>query len=203
MERKKETEKPVLRIHLWLQIMLENLRKDLGRFLGWIRKEVVRNSHAYKPNGEWDDVADIVTIFSVKADSPFFRGSSAFERGDLKSKGKGTLSFHFNGSDETVEVILRTVISVNQLSVYGAVADMCGDLTWEVSRNSKGMEKPGALENLETMVMPPEVSTIDQISPTDARVQGNLLREYEEKFANLPEHLQLTKLCSNAGLAKT
>ena len=37
----------------------------------------------------------------------------------------------------------------------------------------------------------------------DARVQGNLLRECEQKFADLPEHLHLTKLCSNAGLAKT
>ena len=48
---------------------------------------------------------------------PVFRGFSAFERGDLKSKGKGKLSTHFNGSDETVEVILRTVIFVNQPSV--------------------------------------------------------------------------------------
>ena len=57
-----------------------------------------------------------------------FRGSSAFEGGDLESKGKGKLSIHFNGSDETVEVILRTVISVNQLSVCGAVAELCVQL---------------------------------------------------------------------------
>ena len=60
-----------------------------------------------------------------------------------------------------------------------------------------------ALDNLETMVMPPEVSTTDQISATDARVQGNLLRESDHKFANHPDHLELTKLCYNAGLAKT
>ena len=30
-----------------------------------------------------------------------------------------------------------------------------------------------------------------------------MLREYEQKFADLPEHLHLIKLCSNAGLAKT
>ena len=30
-----------------------------------------------------------------------------------------------------------------------------------------------------------------------------MLREYEQKFSNLPEHFQLTKLCSSAGLAKT
>ena len=53
------------------------------------------------------------------------------------------------------------------------------------------------------MVMPPEVSTTDQTSPTDARVQGNLLRESEQKFADPPEHVQLTKLCSNVGITKT
>ena len=113
------------------------------------------------------------------------------------------MSIHVNGSDETVEVILRTIISVNQLSVYGTVADMCGELAWEISKCSKGTGKPLAPDNLETMLMPPEVSTADQTSPTDARVHENLLREYEQKFANFPEHLQLTTLCSSAGLAKT
>ena len=62
---------------------------------------------------------------------PVFRGSSAVERGDLKSKGKGKSSMHFNGSEETVEVVLRTSTSVNQLSIYGAVAGMCEELGWE------------------------------------------------------------------------
>ena len=51
--------------------------------------------------------------------------------------------------------------------------------------------------------MPPETSTENQTSQTDTRVQRNLLREYENRFADLPEHLQLAKLCSTAGLAKT
>ena len=46
-----------------------------------------------------------------------FRGSSALERGNLKSKGKGKLSFHFCGDDKSVEAVLRTIISVNQLSI--------------------------------------------------------------------------------------
>ena len=47
---------------------------------------------------------------------PVFRASNALERGELKSKGKGVKSIHFNGSDETIGLILRKVISVNQLS---------------------------------------------------------------------------------------
>ena len=44
-------------------------------------------THMYKPNGEWDHVAkDMMIIFS-ESGRPVFYGSSAFERGGLKSKG--------------------------------------------------------------------------------------------------------------------
>ena len=134
---------------------------------------------------------------------PVCCGSSALERGNLKSKGKGKLSLHFNGSDETVEVVFRTIISVNQLSTYGAVADMCEEQAWEISKCSEGTERPVAPNYSETMAMPTELSTTNQTPPTDERVQGDLLRDYEQKFANLPVHLKLTKLCSSARLANT
>ena len=60
---------------------------------------------------------------------PIFCASSAFERRDLKSKGCGKKSIHFNDSDKNIELILRTVISANQLSVYGAAADLCDELS--------------------------------------------------------------------------
>ena len=44
----------------------------------------------YKPNGEWDHVAEDMTINFIESGHPVFRGSSALERGDLKSKGKRT-----------------------------------------------------------------------------------------------------------------
>ena len=50
---------------------------------------------------------------------PIFRASSAFERGELRSKG-GRKYTYFNGSEENIELLLRTIISANQLSVYGA-----------------------------------------------------------------------------------
>ena len=55
---------------------------------------------------------------------PTFRASSAFERGELRSKGHGKKSVHFNGSEENIELLLRTVVSASQLSVYGAMADV-------------------------------------------------------------------------------
>ena len=128
-----------------------------------------------------------------------FCAASALERGELKSEGKGMKTIHyFNGSDGTIELILRTIIPANQLSVYGAVADLCG----EVARDSRGTGKPAANENLESMVIPTEFLTANLISQTDAEAQGNVLREYEQNFAELPEQQKLTKLSSDAGFSK-
>ena len=56
---------------------------------------------------------------------PIFRSTSPSSRGVLKSKGGGKLSIHFCADGERVETVFRTIISVNQLSVYGAVSDLC------------------------------------------------------------------------------
>ena len=44
------------------------------------------------------------------------------------------------------------------------------------------------------MVIPTEFFTASPFSETD-------VREYEQKFAELPEQQKLTKLCSNAGFS--
>ena len=81
---------------------------------------------------------------------PICRASSAFESGEWRSKGHGKKAVHFNGGDENIELLLRTVISANQLSIYGAVADLCHEL-FEAFGAS---EKPEAPDHLETMEIP-------------------------------------------------
>ena len=46
---------------------------------------------------------------------------------------------------------------------------------------------PAANENLESMVIPTEFPNANPMSQTDAEVQRKLLREYEQKFAELPD----------------
>ena len=73
---------------------------------------------------------------------PIFRASSALERGELRSKGGGKKSIHFNGSHENIELLLRTVISANQLSVCGAIADLCNELPQNLWAPGKPAETP-------------------------------------------------------------
>ena len=56
---------------------------------------------------------------------PIFRATSPLSRGRLKCKGHGKLSIHYAADLETIETIFRINVSANQLSLYGAVAEMC------------------------------------------------------------------------------
>ena len=48
---------------------------------------------------------------------PMFRASSVLERGELRSKGGSKKTIHINGSEQNVELILRTIISaINSVS---------------------------------------------------------------------------------------
>ena len=105
-------------------------------FLGPGSEKKWYGTHTSKPNGKWDRVAEDMMINFSESGHPVFRGSSALERGALRRKGNGEVSIHFCGDDDRAELVLRTIISVNQLSIYGAVADMCDELAWRLSGRS-------------------------------------------------------------------
>ena len=54
-----------------------------------------------------------------------FRATTPLSRRKLKSKGHGKLSIHSGATQETIETVFRIIVSANQLSLYGAVANMC------------------------------------------------------------------------------
>ena len=54
-----------------------------------------------------------------------FRATTPLSKGALKSKGRGKLSIHFAADQDTIDTIYRIILSVHQLSVYGAVAAIC------------------------------------------------------------------------------
>ena len=79
----------------------------------------------YSPQGEWDRIAEQMMLTFAESKHPVFRSTSPLSRGVLKSKGGGKLSIHYCADLETITTVFRTIISVNQLSIHGAVSDMC------------------------------------------------------------------------------
>ena len=77
------------------------------------------------PQGAWDNIAEQMLLEFAESGHPIFRATTPLYRGQLKSKGRGKLSIHFAADQDTIDTIYRIILSVNQLSVYGAVAAIC------------------------------------------------------------------------------
>ena len=77
------------------------------------------------PQGIWDHVAEKMLVEFAESGCPIFRATTPLSKGKLKSKGHGKLSIHYCADQATIETISRIIVSANQLSLYGAVANMC------------------------------------------------------------------------------
>ena len=77
------------------------------------------------PQGAWDHIAEQMLLEFAESGHPIFRATTPMSRSNLKSKGRGKLSIHFAADQDTIDTIYRIILSVNQLSVYGAVGAVC------------------------------------------------------------------------------
>ena len=102
-----------------------------------------------KPNGCWDRTAEEMMQNFQRSGHLVFRETSALERGELRSKGSRMKSIHFNGSTLNIELLLQMFISVIQLSLYGALAD----LTKELPDDQRAPRKHVALDQMEQEII--------------------------------------------------
>ena len=72
------------------------------------------------PQGDWDKIAEKMMVTLAESGHPSLLSHESV----LKSKGGGKLSIHYCADPATIETVFSTITSVNQLSLYGAVAEM-------------------------------------------------------------------------------
>ena len=100
------------------------------------------------------------------------------------------MSIHFNGSRENIELLLRTVISANQLSIYGAVVDFCD----EVPKDLRAPVKPAAPDHLEKMEIPTDLSIAENSTNAQQREETQCKNTSEnsnicQKIRNYPNYV--------------
>ena len=121
-----------------------------------------------------------------------FKSISVWSRGILKqNKGKSTI--HFNGDSMNTELWFQTIHSVNQLSVYGAVANWCRQIG--LTEEEKGRASL-AVDNHILTKLKPEVAQLLVSLPTLAT--GDTMRENALSFEALPGKIQLSQSCEKA-----
>ena len=130
---------------------------------------------------------------------PVFRATSPISRGTLKSKGGEKLSIHFCADCGTIETVVRTIISVNQLSIYGAVSDLCeeyGSCRTRTGRLVVADQSDPLFAQAYLLVTTPSLSI-------ETLAQENLVQKYQERVERLSQQNRVIKICIDAGFLKT
>ena len=125
---------------------------------------------------------------------PIFRATTPLSRGKLKSKGNGKLSIHFAADQEVIETVFRIIVSANQLSLYGAVANMCKECESLHDRSGQNDMVMG-----QTIVVS-ETKTEVPLDNDDPAYQNFLLQRYEERIKSLSQTDRVSNICMDAGL---
>ena len=158
----------------------------------WFRKEVVFYGRRQSTRN-LGQIGGKMLIEFAESGCSIFRASSALSRGQLKSKGHGKLSIHYAADLETVETIFCIIVSVNQLSLYGAVAEMCEEYENLHDRSGRPDVVVGQSIVLST------IKTEVPLENDDPAYQIFLLQQYEERIEKLSEQDRFSKFCMDAG----
>ena len=116
-------------------------------------------------------------------------------RGRLRSKGRVKLSIHYAADLETVETIFRIIVSANQLSLYGAVAEICEEYESLHERTGRPVVMGQSSSSLVLSVIKTEV-LLDCDDPAN---QNFLLQQNGERIEKLSQQDKLSEFCMDAG----
>ena len=146
------------------------------------------------PQGIWDHIADKMLLEFAESGHPIFRATTPLSRSNLKSKGHGKLSIHSTADYPTIATIFRIIAFANQLSLYGAVANMCEE--FETHQERSGQPDVMMGQSIVLSEIKAEVP-LDSDFPSH---QNLLLQRYEERIKLLSQEHKVSKFCMDAGL---
>ena len=145
------------------------------------------------PQGIWDHIADKMLLEFAESGCPIFRATTPLSRSKLKSKGHGKFSILFTADHQTIETVFRMIAFANQLSLYGAVANMCEEFESLQDRSGQLVVLMG--QSIVLSEIKAEVPFENNI-PSRPKL---LLQRYEERIDMLSQENKVSKLCMDAG----
>ena len=95
---------------------------------------------------------------------------------------------------ETIQTFFRTIISVNQLSLYGAVAEMCEEYETLHDRTERPVVSGQSSPSFVPIVIKTNIPLNDDPAPKEF-----LLQRYRERIETLSQQDKLSKFCMDAG----
>ena len=148
------------------------------------------------PQGAWDNIAEEMLLEFAESGHPTFRATTPLSRVQLKSKGRGKLSIHFAADGDTIDTIFRIILSVNQLSVYGAVAAICE----EFESHQDGSGEPEIL--IGQSIVLGEIKAEVPLQNENSMNDQILRQQYIERIESLSPESKVSRFCKEAGFMR-
>ena len=106
------------------------------------------------------------------------------------------MSIHFSADQDTVDTIYRIILSVNQLSVYGAVAAICEEFEDHQDRTGQPVILVG-----QSIVLG-EVKAEVPVHDEDPRNDQIIWQQYIQQVESLSPENKVSKFCKEAGFMR-
>ena len=127
---------------------------------------------------------------------PTFRATTPLSRCILKSKGRGKLSIHFAADGDTIDTICRIILSVNQLSIYGAVAAACEEFEGHQDRSGE----PEILMGQSIVLGEVKAETpLHNENPMNDQI---IWQQYIQQVESFSPENRVSKFCKEAGFMR-
>ena len=188
----KDNEEECLASAKVVSVFAKKFGKGQWSFIGPGSEKKWSSMEENSPQGIWDHIAEKMLVEFAESGCPIFRATTLLSRSKLKSKGHGKLSIHFAAEQETIETIFRIIVSAKQLSLYGAVANMCEECQSLHDRSGQPDIVMG-----QSIVLS-EIKTEVPLENDDPAYQNFLLQRYEERIKSLAQTDRVSKFCMDA-----
>ena len=130
---------------------------------------------------------------SQKADVQFSVHQHHFPVVISKAKDMENWSIHFTADYRTIETIFRITVSANQLSLYGAVANMCEEFETHQDRSGG----PGILMGQSIVLSEVKAEVLLQNENTSHH--QILWQQFEERSKSFSQESKVSRFCMEAG----
>ena len=130
---------------------------------------------------------------------PVFRATSPLSRGAQKQWRWKTINTLLCRWWTRLILFFAQIISVNQLSIYRAVSDLCDEYSACQARTGR----PVLAVQADPLFEPASLLMTTPILSTDDLAQQDILQKYQERVDKLSQQNRVIKFCTDAGFLTT
>ena len=147
------------------------------------------------PQGVWDKMAERLLLEFAESDCPIFRAPSPLSRRSTqKQRTRKNCRYAVQPIWKRLR-LFRIIVSANQLSLYGAIAEICEEYETLHGRT----ERPVVVEQSSSSLVLSVIKTEAPLDCDDPANQDLLWQQHGERIERLSQQDKLCKFCMDAG----